>query len=90
MQPTAEQISAAHDAWEQVVTEWKLRRVSNHGMGSDIWVLERRGAATYDHGRDYANEIAAYKFDGKDAERQAKFMLREKCIVAALTAALKI
>lgn len=89
MQPTADQISAAHDAWEQVVTEWKLRRVSNYGMAGDIWVLEH-SSATYDPGRDYTNEIAAYKFDGKDAERQAKFMLREKCIVAALTAALKI
>ena len=83
------QIDAAHDAWERTVTEWRLRRVSNYGLASDIWLVERSGDS-FDPSRDYGSEIAYYKFEGENAEQQAKFMLRDKCIKAALSAALSI
>lgn len=86
MNPTQEQIDAAHDAWEATVTEWGLRRV-NSGMNGEAWLVERR-IGGYDPGRDYANEIAYHKFDGKNAEQRARFFLRDKCIRAALAAAL--
>lgn len=89
MQPSTDQVSAAHDAWEDTVSEWKLRRISNHGMGSDMWLLESIGSSRYDAGTDYASTIAAHRFEGPNAERDAKFMLRDKCIRAVLSAALK-
>lgn len=89
MEPTEEQISTAHDAWEQTVTQWKLRRVSNYGMRPDTWVLEDAGNGRYEPGRVYADEIAAYRFDGEDAEQRAKFMLRDKCIRAVVSAVMK-
>ena len=87
MLPTERQISAAHDAWERTVTEWWLRKVSNYGMAGDIWVLEHRSPIAREVG---PNEIAAHKFDGENAEQRARFMLRDKCIVAVLTAALSL
>lgn len=88
MTPTEKQISAAHDAWERTVTDWGLRRVSNYGLADDIWLVERRVGGAYEPDRDYGSEIAYHKFEGADAERRARFMLRDKCIKAALTAAL--
>jgi hypothetical protein len=89
MPPTQEQIDAAHAAWERTLTEWALRRVSNYGLASDIWLVERSGGS-FDPSRDYGSEIAYYKFEGENAEQRAKFMLRDKCIKAALSAALSI
>lgn len=86
MQPTDKQVSAAHDAWERTASEWQLRRVRNYG----IWLVERRAGGTFDPSRDYASEIAYHKFHGADAEQQARFMLRDKCIKAALEAALNV
>lgn len=88
MTPTQKQIDAAHDAWERTVTEWGLRRVSNYGMAGDIWLVERRVGGTFEPNRDYGSEIAYHKFEGENAEQQAKFMLRDKCVKAALSAAL--
>lgn len=87
-QPSQRQVEAAHEAWEETVSEWRTRRVSNYGMADDIWLVERRADARFDPGRDYGGEIAYHKFEGKDAERRAKFMLRDKCIRAALSAAM--
>ena len=86
--PTKKQIDAAHDAWERTVSEWGLRRVSNYGLAGDMWLVERKAGSRFEPDRDYGIEIAYHKFDGKDAEQQAKFMLRDKCIRAALEAAL--
>lgn len=88
--PTQKQIDAAHDAWERTVSEWSLRRVSNYGMAGDMWLVEREDCATFEPHRDYGSEIAYHKFDGKDAEQKARFMLRDKCIKAALEAALSV
>lgn len=88
MEPTEKQISAAHDAWEQTVTQWKIRRVNNYGLQHDTWVLENQGSGRYDPDKNYADEIAGHRFDGENAERVARFALRDKCIRAALTAAL--
>lgn len=83
--PTERQVTAAHDAWEQTVTDWKLWRVIHR---ADMWVVERSASARYEHDKIYTDEIAYYRFDGEDAEKKAKFFLRDKCIKAALTAAL--
>ena len=88
MEPTEKQISAAHDAWERTVTQWKMRRVNNYGLQHDTWILENNGSGRYEAGTNYADEIAAHRFDGEDAERTARFALRDKCIRSALTAAL--
>ncbi len=69
------------------MSEWKLRRIS-HGTKHDTWLLEHCPSAQYNAGRDYANEIAYHLFDGPDAEKRARFALRDKCIRSALTAAL--
>jgi len=88
MTPTQKQIDAAHDAWERTVTEWGLRRVSNYGMAPDAWLVERKVGEAYEPGRDYSSETSYHKFDGENAEQQARFMLRDKCVKAALSAAL--
>lgn len=88
MAPTEKQIADAHDAWEQVTRDWRLRRVSNYGLSGDMWLVESVGSPRYEARRDYANEIAYHKFDGPNAETQAKFFLRDKCIRAVLSAAL--
>jgi hypothetical protein len=88
--PTRNQIDAAHHAWEATMRQWRLRKVSNYGMRDDTWLLENHGNGRYDavHSAEPADEIAAHKFDGPKAEQTAKLALREKGIVAALTAAL--
>jgi hypothetical protein len=88
MMPTEQQISAAHEAWERTVTQWRLRKVSNYGMAGDLWLLENDGSPMPDAGRVARDEIAAHKFEGGDAEKKARFMLRDKCIVAMLNAVL--
>lgn len=88
MTPTQEQISAAHASWEKTVSEWRLRRVSNYGLSGDMWLVESVSSPRYEAGRDYASEIAYHKFDGPNAEAQARFFLRDKCIRAALSASL--
>jgi hypothetical protein len=89
MEPTEKQISAAHDAWEQAVTEWQVRQANSPDIRrGETWLVERRAGGRYESGRDYTNEIAYHRFDGEGAQQRAKFFLRDKCIRAALTAAL--
>ena len=86
MDPTEKQINAAHAAWESVVSKWRLRRVSGH-VG-ETWLVENYGIPNFVPDRDYGSEIAYHRFDGPDAEKRARFLLRDKCIKAALSAAL--
>lgn len=89
MQPTDKQISAAHDAWERTVQEWQAREVVPGNDRLRVWVVERRPDQTFDPNKHYADGIAFHKFEGSDADRQARFFLRDKCIRAALSAALE-
>lgn len=88
-QPTQKQIDAAHDAWDQTVQRWKLSRVSSFGLGADTWLVENVGGPAYGQELSDQDQIAAHRFDGERAEQLARFTLRDKCIKAALTAALK-
>ena len=85
-EPTEKQLNAAHDAWEAVSSQWRLRKVSNYGLADDVWSLESVPSATFNPGRDYANEIVYHKFHGADAERDARWMLRDKIVKAVCTA----
>lgn len=86
--PTEKQINAAHWAWEETAAQWQLRKVSNYGMAGDIWILQSIGSPRFEAGRDYANEIAAYKFDGPNAEKNARWKLRDKIVQAVVAAVL--
>jgi hypothetical protein len=83
--PTQAQVDAAHSAWEATVSEWQVR-----SAGHEVWLVERRADAVFDPTKDYANEIAYHKFDGPEANAQARFRLRDMCIRAALEAVEKI
>ena len=85
--PTRQQIDAAHDAWEATATQWRLRKVSNYGLADDAWVLENYGSGRYDPNA-MADEIAAHRFDGPNAERTARYAWRDKALTAAIAAAL--
>lgn len=65
-----------------------MRRVNNYGLASDTWVVERRVGSQYPGAEPIKDDVAYHKFDGEDAERKARFFLRDKCIRAALEAAL--
>ena len=88
MEPTEKQINAAHDAWDEMASQWRLRLMSRHQHHGDMWLLENVGSPSFEPSRDVGSEIAYHRFDGPDAERRARFLLRDKCIKAALTAAL--
>lgn len=83
---TEGQLSAAHDAWERTIAQWRMYRVSSHGR-EDAWILENRGSDRYESGEAVADDVAAHRFFGIDAERCARFALRDLCLRAALEAA---
>lgn len=89
MQPTEKQVSAAHAAWEETVTQWAVRRVSYYRAAEDQWILENKGSGRYDpnNAYAYADEVAAHRFVGENAEQRARLLLRDKCIRAMLDAA---
>ena len=91
MAPTEKQVMAAREEYDAAMREWRLRQVNvnNSDSGADIWVLERVTSPRWDLGADYANEIAAYKFEGRNAREQAKSFLHDKAIRAALEAAFR-
>jgi hypothetical protein len=86
-QPTEQQINAAHDAWDEMASQWRVRRVST-GMKHDTWLVENVVSPSYEPLRDYGSEIAYYRFDGPDAQLKAKFLFRDKCLNAVLRAVL--
>lgn len=83
---TERQLSAAHDAWERTIAQWRMYRASTHRL-DDTWVLENKGSDRYDSGETVADEVAEHRFLGVDAERRARFFLRDVCLRAALEAA---
>lgn len=86
---TDEQVSAAHEAWEKTVRQWKLRRIKARGSWPhDTWLLENRGECRFDPSTVFDDEIAAHRFEGEGAEKSAKMLLRDKCIRAMLAAAM--
>jgi hypothetical protein len=87
VQLTKEQFEAAHDAWEETASAWRIRKVSNYGMADDMWLLEPVASDTYDPSAKVSDEYTYHKFDGPDAKRKAQFMLRDK-IVRAVAAAI--
>ncbi len=87
-QLTEQQINAAHEAWEQVASEWRLRRVSGYVRDGDMWLLDNVGSPGVEPLRDYGSEIAYHRFDGPGAEQRARFLFRDKCLKAVLRAVL--
>lgn len=86
-EPTRQQIDAAHVAWEATTREWRLRKLV--GGLHDVWLLESSGDGRYDPSRVYsADEPAAHRFDGPNAERTARHAWRDKALKAAIAAAL--
>lgn len=89
-QPTEQQINAAHDAWEEMASQWRLRRVSNPMGDGDMWLLENVGSPSFEPLRDVGSEIAYHRFDGLNAEQRARFLFRDKCLKAVLRAVLPL